>query len=161
MRCASGCHCFSKQRDVIRRFAFVDSDLKFSKPEVRVTIDRDKAQALGVSTLDIAQTLQASLSGQRFGYFILNGKQYEVVGQLTRDFRSRPGDLGNIAVRNFNGNGMVRLDNVVTLTESSAPPELYRFNRYSAATISATLATEVTMAEGIAALQATVARDAR
>ena len=93
-------------------FTFVDSDLKFTKPEVRITIDRDKAQAVGASTLDIAQTLQASLSGQRFGYFIYNGKQYDVIGQLTRDFRSRPEDLGKIAVPTLTG-GVVRLDNVV------------------------------------------------
>jgi hydrophobe/amphiphile efflux-1 (HAE1) family protein len=134
-------------------FTYVDSDLKFTKPEVQVTIERDKAQTLGVSTLDIAQTLQASLSGQRFGYFLFNGKQYDVIGQLTRDFRSRPGDLGNISVRTLSGDGMVRLDNLISFTESSAPPELYRFNRYSAATISATLATGHTVSEGIAALQ--------
>jgi len=133
-------------------FSFVDSDLKFSKPEVRVTIDRDKAQTLGVSALDIAQTLQSSLSGQRVGYFILNDKQYDVIGQLTRDFRSSPTDLGNIAVRSFGGEA-VRLDNLVTLTESSAPPELYRYNRYAAATVSGTLAADRTIGEGITAFE--------
>jgi hydrophobe/amphiphile efflux-1 (HAE1) family protein len=139
-------------------FTFVDSDLKFSKPEVQVSIDRDKAQALGVSTLDIAQTLQAALSGQRFGYFIYDGKQYDVIGQLTRDFRSRPGDLANIAVRTVGGGDMVRLDNLVTVEESSAPPELYRFNRYAAATVSGTLAKGRTISEGIAVFEA-VARE--
>jgi len=140
----------ARKRD---EFTFVDSDLKFSKPEVRVSIDRNKAQTLGVSTLDIAQTMQSSLSGQRFGYFIYQGKQYDVIGQLTRDFRSRPGDLGNIAVRTASGEDMVRLDNVVTVTESSAPPELYRFNRYAAATISGTLANHATMEQGIDAFR--------
>ncbi len=134
-------------------FTFVDSDLKFSKPEVRVNIDRDKAQALGVSALDIAQTLQASLSGQRFGYFIHEGKQYEVIGQLTRDYRSRPGDLGNIAVPTLGRSDMVRLDNLVSLAESSSPPELYRYNRYSAATVSGTLAAGRTISDGIAAFE--------
>jgi multidrug efflux pump len=134
-------------------FTFVDSDLKFSKPEVRVSIDRNKAQTLGVSTLDIAQALQSSLSGQRYGYFILDGKQYDVIGQLTRDFRSRPGDLSSISVRTLNGEDSVRLDNVVTLTESSAPPELYRYNRYAAATISGTLARNRTIGEGITAFE--------
>jgi multidrug efflux pump len=133
-------------------FTFVDSDLKFSKPEVQVSIDRDKAQALGVSAQAIAQTLQAALSGQRMGYFILNSKQYDVIGQLTRDFRSRPADLENISVRTAGGE-QVRLDNLITLTESSSPPELYRYNRYSAATISGTLAGGRTMAEGIAAME--------
>jgi multidrug efflux pump len=134
-------------------FTFVDSDVKFSKPEVRVSIDRDKAQSLGVSTLDIAQALQSSLSGQRFGYFILNGKQYDVIGQLTRDFRSRPGDLSSIAIPTLRGGESIRLDNVVNLTESSAPPELYRYNRYAAATISGTLARGRTMGDGIAVFQ--------
>lgn len=134
-------------------FSFVDSDLKFSKPEVRVSIDRDKAQTLGISALDIAQTLQAALSGQRYGYFILEGKQYDVIGQFTRDFRSSPRDLGNIAVLPDTGSttGMVRLDNLVNLSESSAPPELYRYNRYNAATVSGTLAQGVTLSDGIKA----------
>jgi hydrophobe/amphiphile efflux-1 (HAE1) family protein len=132
-------------------FTFVDSDLKFNKPEVRVSFDRDKAQTLGVNARDIAETLQASLSGQRFGYFIYKGKQYEVVGQLTRDFRSRPGDLGDLAVRALDGVSMVRLDNLVSMQERSAPPELYRFNRYASATVSGTLAANYTMADGIAA----------
>jgi multidrug efflux pump len=133
-------------------FSFVDSDLKFSKPEVRVELDRDKAQTLGVTALDIAQTLQASLSGQRFGYFILHDKQYDVIGQLTRQFRSRPGDLTGIAVPAAGGE-MVQLDNLVTVSESSSPPELYRYNRYSAATISGTLARDKTMGDGIEALR--------
>ncbi|MDB5988193.1 MAG: acriflavin resistance protein [Nevskia sp.] len=133
-------------------FSFMDSDLKFSNPELRVSIDRSKAQTLGVSALDIAQTLQASLSGDRFGYFIYQGKQYDVIGQMTRDFRSRPADLGNIAVRTATGE-VARLDNLVTLAESSSPPELYRFNRYASATISAALARGHTIGEGIAVLQ--------
>jgi hydrophobe/amphiphile efflux-1 (HAE1) family protein len=135
-------------------FSYVDSDLKFGKPELRVHIDRDKAQTLGVSTADIAQTLQASLSGQRFGYFLYQGKQYDVIGQLTRDFRSRPGDLSNIAVRSATGQEVARLDNLVTVTESAAPPELYRYNRHASATISGTLAPGKTMDEGIAAFEA-------
>jgi hydrophobe/amphiphile efflux-1 (HAE1) family protein len=134
-------------------FSFVDSDLTFSSPEVRVSIDRDKAQTLGVSTLDIAQTLQAGLSGQRFGYFVYNGRQYDVIGQLTRDLRSRPGDLGNLTVRTMGGDRMVRLDNLITLAESSSPPELLRNNRYAAATVSGTLAPGRTIEDGIAAFE--------
>ncbi len=134
-------------------FSFVESDLKFSKPEVRVNINRDKAQALGVSARDVAQTLQASLSGQRFGYFIHDGKQYDVIGQLTRDFRLRPADLANIAVPTLGGTDMVRLDNLVSLEESSSPPELYRYNRYSAATVSGTLSPGMTLSDGIAAFE--------
>jgi multidrug efflux pump subunit AcrB len=132
-------------------FTTVDSDLKFSKPEVRVRFDRDKAQALGISALDIAQTLQTSLSGQRFGYFIYKGKQYDVIGQLSRDFRSRPADVGNLVVRPAGSSAMARLDNLISVEESSSPPELYRYNRQVAATISGTLAVGRTMSDGIAA----------
>jgi multidrug efflux pump len=130
-------------------FTFVDSDLTFSSPEIRVAIERERAQALGVSTLDIAQTLQAALSGQRFGFFVQNGTQYDVIGQLTRDLRSRPDDLSNLTVRTRDGARLVGVDNLITLTESSAPPELYRYNRYAAATVSGTLAPGRTVAEGI------------
>lgn len=132
-------------------FNFVDSDLKFSKPEMQVLFDRDKAQALGVSALDIAQTLQTSLSGQRFGYFIYKGKQYDVIGQLTRDFRSKPTDVGNLAIRASATGDMARLDNLIRFEESSSPPELYRYNRQVAATVSGTLASGRTMGDGIAA----------
>jgi hydrophobe/amphiphile efflux-1 (HAE1) family protein len=134
-------------------FTFVDSDLKFSKPEVQVSINREKAQTLGVSTLDIAQTLQAALGGQRIGYFILNGKQYEVVGQLTRDFRSRPSDLDKISLRTASG-GLVKLNNLVSLSETSSPPELFRYNRNNAAVVSGTLANGRTTDEGIKAFEA-------
>jgi hydrophobe/amphiphile efflux-1 (HAE1) family protein len=138
-------------------FSFVDSDLKFSKPELRVRINRDKAQTLGVSADDIARTMQASLSGQRFGYFILDGKQYDIVGQLTRDFRSRPSDLGNLSVR-ATGGELVRLDNLISIEESSSPPELFRYNRYIAATVSGTLTRGRTMGEGIKAMNEVAAK---
>jgi len=137
-------------------FNFVDSDMKFSKPELQISIDREKAQTLGVSTLDIAQTLQAALGGQRISYFILDGKQYDVIGQLTRDFRSRPSDLDNISVRTASGK-LVTISNLVSLKETSSPPELYRYNRNSAAVISGTLAKGRTLAEGITAFE-TVAK---
>jgi hydrophobe/amphiphile efflux-1 (HAE1) family protein len=135
-------------------FSFVDSDLKFSNPEVQVRLDRDKARALGVSVRDIAETVQAGLSGQRFGNFIYNGKQYDVIGQLTRDLRSRPDDLGNLAVRTLDGQQMIGLDNLIALQEASSPPELARYNRYSSATVSGTLAPGRSMSEGIAAFDA-------
>ncbi|PTY07863.1 acriflavin resistance protein [Opitutaceae bacterium EW11] len=138
-------------------FSFVDSDLKFNKPELRLNINRDRAQALGISADDIARTLQAALSGQRFGYFILNGKQYEIIGQLTRDFRSRPGDLDRLSIRASTGE-LVRLDNLVEAVESSSPPELYRYNRTISATVSATLAGGRTMGEGIDLMQQIAAR---
>jgi multidrug efflux pump len=134
-------------------FSFVDSDFKFTKPEVQVSIDRDRAQALGISAQDVAQTLQAALSGQRVGYFVRNDKQYDVIAQLARDFRSRPADLENIPVRTSSGT-QARLGNLISFKESSSPPELYRYNRYSSATVSGTLAKGHTLEQGMAAMEA-------
>ncbi len=129
-------------------FQVVDLNLKFNKPELRVKINREKSVLMGVSTQDIAQTLQLALSGQRFGYFIMNGKQYQVIGQLTRENRNDPLDLKSIYVRSSSGK-MVQLDNLVTLQNESSPPQLYRYNRLVAATISAGLVKGHTIGEGI------------
>lgn len=132
-------------------FAFADVNLKFNQPEIQVEIARDRARSLGVSVRDIAQTLQLSLSGSRFGYFIMEGKQYEVIGQMERQFRNEPIDLRTIYVRN-NRNQLIQLDNLVSLTETSAPPQLFRFNRFNSATISAGLSPGFTIGEGIDAM---------
>lgn len=129
-------------------FVMPDVNLKFTKPELQIEINRDKANLLGVSTRNIGQTLQLALSGQRFGYFIMNGKQYQILGELPRQERNKPLDLKSLYVRSDNGQ-MVQLDNFVTLKESTAPPQLYRYNRFVAATISANLADGKTISEGI------------
>ncbi|GAA4373628.1 efflux RND transporter permease subunit [Hymenobacter koreensis] len=133
-------------------FQFVDVNLKFNKPELRINIDREKAQSLGVSVQDISQTLQAGLSGQRYGYFIREGKQYQIIGQVRRENRDQPLDVRLLSVKNNRGE-QVQLDNVITLSESSTPPQLFRFNRYNSATFSASLAKGKTLGEGIAAMQ--------
>lgn len=138
-------------------FANVNSDLKFNKPEIQIEIDRLKAAELGVSVLDISQTVQLALSGRRFGYFLMNGKQYQVVGQVDRDDRDEPLDLAGLYVRNNSGE-MVQLDNVVHFTETSNPPILYHFNRYKSATVSGALAPGKTLGEGIEAMEAIASR---
>ena len=153
---------FEKLRDALPKFlvaagndpAFtvLDANLKFNKPELRISIDRQRARDLGVSTIDIAQTIQAAFSGQRFGYFIMNGKQYQVIGQVSRENRDAPIDLQSLYVKN-NRDELVQLDNVVVLKEESSPPQLYRFNRYVSATVSAGLAPGKTIGDGIAAMR--------
>jgi len=125
-----------------------DVNLKFTKPELRIHINRDKATNLGVSTQNIGQTLQLALSGQRFGYFFMNGKQYQILGELARDDRNKPLDLKSLYVRNDRGE-MIQFDNLVTLSEETAPPQLYRYNRFVAATISAGLTKGNTISEGL------------
>ncbi len=129
-------------------FQMADVNLKFTKPELRIHIDREKASSLGVSTQNIGQTLQLALSGQRFGYFFLNGKQYQILADLARSDRNKPLDLKSLYVRNNYGN-MIQFDNLVTLTEETAPPQLYRYNRFVAATISAGLAKGKTISQGL------------
>lgn len=129
-------------------FVMADVNLKFTKPELQIIINRDKANLLGVSTQNIGQTLQLALSGQRFGYFIMNGKQYQILGELAREDRNKPLDLKSLYVRNNEGK-MIQLDNFVTLQESTAPPQLYRYNRFVAATVSAGLAEGKTISQGI------------
>jgi len=129
-------------------FVSPDVNLKFTKPELQIEINRDKANLLGVSTQNIGQTLQLALSGQRFGYFIMNGKQYEILGELHRQDRNKPLDLKSLYVRNNRGE-MVQLDNFVSLIETTAPPQLYRYNRFVSATISSNLANRVAISEGI------------
>ncbi|MFN8361892.1 MAG: efflux RND transporter permease subunit [Candidatus Kapaibacterium sp.] len=133
-------------------FSVVDVNLKFTKPELLLEIDRDKARALNVTVLDIAQTLQAAFSGQRFGYVILDGKQYQVIGQAERAGRNDPLDLQSLYVRTSSGQ-LVQLDNVVRLTEKSTPPQLFHYNRYVSATVSAGLAKGKTIGDGIDAMK--------
>jgi len=152
---------FEKLREVLPKFldeasanptfSIVDVNLKFNKPELKITIDRQRARNLGVSTIDIAQTIQSAFSGQRFGFFIKDGKQYQVIGQVARENRDEPLDLKSLYVKNNRGD-LIQLDNVITTSEQSTPPALYRFNRYVSATVSAGLAPGKTLGDGIAAM---------
>ncbi len=129
-------------------FQVVDLDLKFNKPEMTIEIDRDRARALGVTVRDIAQTLQLYFSGQRYGYFLMNGKQYSVIAQADRANRDKPMDLNSVYVRNSRGE-LIQLDNIVKLSYRSSPPQLYRFNRYVSATVMASPAKGYTLGDAI------------
>lgn len=129
-------------------FIFSDINLKFTKPELEIEIDREKARTLGVSVQEIARTLQLSYSGQRFAYFIMNGKQYQVVGEMQLQDRNEPVNLRMLYVRGDNGQ-LVQLDNLVKVRENSTPPQLYRFNRFVSATVSANLAEKYTIGDGL------------
>ena len=152
---------FEKLREVVPKFLeearkdptfqVVDVNLKFNKPELHISIDRDRARTLGVSAADVGQILRLSYSGQRFGYFVMNGKQYQIVGQMHREFRDKPLDLKSLFVRNNKGE-LIQLDNIVTVKERVAPPQIYHFNRYVSATVSAGLNPGMAMGDGIAAM---------
>ena len=129
-------------------FQMADVDLKFSKPEIRIHINRDKANIMGVNTRDLSETLQYGLSGQRMGYFYMNGKQYEILGEINRQQRNKPADLRAIYLRSSDGK-MIQMDNLIELESSIAPPKLYRYNRFVSATISAGLADGKTIGQGL------------
>jgi len=130
------------------KFQMSDVNPKFTKPEMRIEIDRNKAALLGVSTRDIGQTLQYALSGQRMGYFYMNGKQYQILAEINRQQRNKPLDLRSIYIKNSAGE-MIQLDNLVSLSEDVAPPQLSRYNRFTSATVSSGLAKGVTLGEGL------------
>ncbi|MBO4499315.1 MAG: efflux RND transporter permease subunit [Bacteroidaceae bacterium] len=129
-------------------FQMSDVDLKFSKPEVRISVNREKANMLGVNTRDIAQTLQWGLSGQRMGYLYMNGKQYDIIGEINRQQRNTTQNLKSIYLRSGSGD-MIQMENLIEMKEDIAPPRLYRYNRFVSATISAGLAPGKTLGEGI------------
>lgn len=129
-------------------FQMADVDLKFSKPQIRIHINRDKANIMGVNTRDLSETLQYGLSGQRMGYFYMNGKQYEILGEINRQQRNKPADLRAIYLRSSDGK-MIQMDNLIELESSIAPPKLYRYNRFVSATISAGLAEGKTIGQGL------------
>ncbi|MDR2816688.1 MAG: efflux RND transporter permease subunit [Proteiniphilum sp.] len=139
---------FMDRMNASPHFQMSDVDLKFTKPETRIIIDRDKAAMLGVSTRDIGQTLQYALSGQRMGYFYMNGKQYQILGEINRQQRNTPVNLKTIYIKN-NAGQMIQMDNLVKLEESVAPPQLYRYNRFNSATISAGLTPGYSLGQGL------------
>jgi multidrug efflux pump len=137
-------------------FQFARADLEFTLPELQVEVERDRAQALGIAPLDVAQALAVALSEGRFGYFNRDGEQYEIIGQLEREARDTPNAIQGIFVRSASGQP-IPLSNLVRLTESAAPPQLYRFNRFTAATVSAQPAPGVSLGDAIDAMEAIAA----
>ena len=154
---------FDKLKEVIPKFldearqdptfSNVDVNLKFNRPEVQLSVDRMKVKDLGLTTEDVVAAIQAAFSGGRLAYFIMGGDQYEVIAQVDIADRSEPADISSLYVRNVSGQN-IPLSAVVHLEESSSPPTLYHFNRYKAATISASLAEGKTIGDGIKAMQA-------
>lgn len=136
-----------------KTFANADVNLKFNKPEVQITLDRMKIKDLGLSTQDVISAMQAAFSGGRLAYFIQGGYQYQVIAQVDRTDRNKPLDIEHLYVRNKDGQN-IPLSAIVHMETSSSPSTLYHFNRYKAATISASLAEGQTIGDGIKAMQA-------
>ena len=129
----------------------IDANLKVNRPEGVISIDRKKAAELGIPVEEIGRTIEFAYSGRRFGYFLKNGKQYQVIAQMQRQDRNDPGDLKKLFIKTASGT-MVSLDNIVSFSESASPAAIFRFNRAVSATIQATPAPGRTLGEGIAEL---------
>jgi len=154
---------FAKLKDVIpkfldaarndKTFQNVDVNLKFNKPEVDIIINRIKARELGLTVSDIAGVMQSAFSGRRLAYFIMNGRQYQVISQVGLQDRQQPTDISKLYVRNNLGNN-IALSEVLDISTNANPPTLYHFNRYKSATISASLAEGQTIGDGVKSMQA-------
>ncbi|MGJ1264299.1 efflux RND transporter permease subunit [Sphingobacterium spiritivorum] len=131
-----------------KKLMFADADLKINKPEIKINIDRQKAALMGVSIEEVARTLQLSLSGLRYAYFLRNDRQYEVIGQMKRELRNDITDLNSIYVRSNNGQ-LIPLNNLITTEEAVSPAAIYRYDQFTSATVSAAPAPGVSLAEGI------------
>jgi multidrug efflux pump len=132
--------------------AVVNVDLTFDNPELQVRIDRDRARDLGIAAEDIGQALQLALSEQRTGFFVMDGQQYDVITEVELEQRRDPADLLALYVRGSNGRP-VQLDNLVSLSETAAPPQLYRFDRFASATVSAGLSDGFVIGDGVRAMR--------
>ncbi|MBX3103309.1 MAG: efflux RND transporter permease subunit, partial [Bacteroidetes bacterium] len=138
-------------------FPYSDVNLKLNKPELVISPNREKARDLQVSVAEISMALQLALSSGRYGYYIQDGKQYQIIGQLVREDRNKPADISQLYVRSATGQ-LVQLSNLVRLQEGVTTPALYRMERYPSATFSATLAPGKTIGDGIAAMDRIAAR---
>lgn len=139
---------FLQEASLDSTFNMVDINLKFNKPELVISIDRSMARLMDLSVQDIVQTLQLAYSGQRFGYYIMNSRQYQIIGQVDRQFRNQPDNFQYLYLRN-GSNLLVPISSLITYYTGSRPPQLYRYNRYVSATVSANLSTGKTIGDGI------------
>ncbi|HLN72875.1 MAG TPA: efflux RND transporter permease subunit, partial [Prolixibacteraceae bacterium] len=103
-----------------KTFQNVDVNLKFNKPEVDITIDRIRARELGLTVSDIATVLQSAFSGRRLAYFIMNGRQYQVISQVGLRDRQSPTDISKLYVRNNLGNN-IPLSEVLKMETTATP----------------------------------------
>jgi multidrug efflux pump len=130
----------------------VDSDLKLSKPELRFTIQRDKAALLGIDPASIGASLQTMFGGSETTRYQRGINQYDVIVEMADDLRRTPNDLTSVYVRGANG-AMVQLSDLVEMAEVASPRELNHFNKFRAVTISGNLAPGTSLGEALAFLE--------
>ena len=134
----------------------VDTDLRPTKPQLRVSIDRNRAGDLGISLLDISRTLETLLGSRKVTTFILGGREYDVIVEGERESQRTLGDLNNIYVRSTNGGALIPLANIVSLREQADAGSLNRYNRVRALTITADLRDGYSLGQALADLEGLV-----
>jgi len=137
----------------------VDTSYKERKPQLRVSVDRNRAAELGVSLQTVGRTLETVLGSRIVTTYVDRGREYNVVLQARDDARATVTDLTNIRVRSTRSGELIPLSNVVRIEETAGAVQLARFNRLRAVEISAELAPGYTMGEAIEWFQDTVARE--
>jgi multidrug efflux pump len=125
----------------------LDTDLRLNKPQLDLTIDRERAAGLGVSVTDIGLTLETFLGGRIVTNFKRGTKQYDCILQMKPSSRSAPDDIREIYLRGKGG--LVQLANVVRVEETLAPKELNHYNRVRSATITANLVPGVSLGQAL------------
>jgi multidrug efflux pump len=138
-------------------FVSPDTDLKLTKPELAIDVDRDKAADLGVSVEVIGRTLETMLGGRQVTRYKKDAEQYDVIVQVEAASRTDPRDIDDIFVRGKSGE-MIPLANLVRVRETVSPRELNHFGQRRAVTISANLAPGYAMGEALEFLDAAAAR---
>jgi multidrug efflux pump len=135
----------------------VDSDLRLSQPELRVSVNREKLGDLGIPVDTVGRTLETMLGGRVVTRFKQDGEQYDVIVQITPDDRNTPTDISDIFVRSRSGD-MVPLSNVTTLREGVSPRNLNHFNRLRSATVNAEIAPGYSLKEALDVMDAAAAK---
>jgi multidrug efflux pump len=126
-----------------------DSDYQESKPQMKISVDRNRAATLGVSLSNIGRTLETMLGSREVTNFIDRGREYSVILMGKEEDRSSPDDLTNLYVRSTLTGQLVPLANLVKITEEAGPPSLNRYDRMRSISIEAGLAEGVSLGQGI------------
>jgi multidrug efflux pump len=148
-----GMDAFAARARTIPGLVNVDTDLRVTKPELVVSLDRDRAEDLGVPARDIAVTLQTLLGGRDVTRFTSDNKLYDVIVRLDPNERATPSDITGLRVRGRDG-ALVPLDAVTKVDERIGPRQLNHHDRVRSFTLSASLAPGFTLGEALDSLNA-------
>jgi multidrug efflux pump len=135
----------------------VDTDLKLSKPQIKIQMNRERIVDVGTSVEAVGRTLETMLGGRQVTRFKRDGEQYDVIVQVADVDRRNPDDVTNIYVRGGKER-MVPLSNLVGIRETVAPRELNHFNQLRSATITANLAPGYALGQAVSDMEAIAAR---